>query len=301
MKKALIIVALCVLGLCLALFIVVMAISHYAKTNSNLRWGPEPRAVKVLSADAIPVNVFDGIEGGGWTVKDNSGRHYYWAKAQDVASGARLHWKLNCDQAIQAPITMTYTPYGEDSMPRLEIREVVGGPYKDEQEAAASVGGSVPADEEILRGSGTVGAGSDADAVYVLQRASIVAGNDFRTADPGINPNTDQRTVDFTLTNEAGDRFYDYTSKNVGRSIAVVMGGRIREVAVLESAIRERGEITGNFTPDEVAALSKLLRSSAKYRVENYGTLAGTGISNTQNHCSVSADNEFDFLRWLTQ
>jgi preprotein translocase subunit SecD len=143
---------------------------------------------------------------------------------------------------------------------RLEVHAVVGGPYKDEQEAAASVGGSVPADDELRSFTGVMQGGS---GIYVLQRASVVAGNDFRTADPSINPNNGQREVQFQLTTEAGDRFYDYTSKNVGRNMAVVMNDSIREVAVIKSAIRDRGEIEGTFTPDEVAALSKLLRTGA--------------------------------------
>jgi preprotein translocase subunit SecD len=69
--------------------------------------------------------------------------------------------------------------------------------------------------------------------------------------------------VRFTLTNEAGDRFYDYTSKNVGKAMAVLMGGRVREVANIQSAIRDSGEIVGSFTPDEVMILSKLLRTGA--------------------------------------
>jgi preprotein translocase subunit SecD len=97
----------------------------------------------------------------------------------------------------------------------------------------------------------------------VLQRASVVAGNDFRTADPGTNPNTGQKMVEFTLTNEAGDKFYDYTSKNIGRYMAVVMNDRAREVAVIKGAIRDRGEIEGTFTTEEVTALSKLLRTGA--------------------------------------
>ena len=67
----------------------------------------------------------------------------------------------------------------------------------------------------------------------------------------------------FTLTNEAGDKFWDYTSANVGRSMAVVLGGRVREVASIKSAIRDRGEIEGTFTEDEVTMLSKLLRTGA--------------------------------------
>jgi preprotein translocase subunit SecD len=146
---------------------------------------------------------------------------------------------------------------------RLEIHAVAGGPYKDEQEATASLGGAVPPEEELKSFSGVMEGGSSGESVYVLQRASIVAGNDFRSADPSVNSNTGQREVQFTLTNEAGDRFYDYTSKNVSRSMAVVMNDHIREVATIQSAIRDRGEITGSFTPDEVAALSKLLRTGA--------------------------------------
>jgi preprotein translocase subunit SecD len=146
---------------------------------------------------------------------------------------------------------------------RLEIHAVVGGPYKDEQEALASLGGSVPADDELKSFSGVMEGGSSVESVYVLQRASVVAGNDFRSADPSVNSNTGQREVQFTLTNEAGDKFYDYTSKNVGRSMAVVMNDRVREVATIQSAIRDRGEITGSFSADEVAALSKLLRTGA--------------------------------------
>jgi preprotein translocase subunit SecD len=91
----------------------------------------------------------------------------------------------------------------------------------------------------------------------------VVSGTDFRSADPGTDSNTGQRTVHFTLTNEAGDKFYDYTSKNVNTSMAVVMGGHVKEVANIEGAIRDSGEIRGSFSQDEVATLSKLLRTGA--------------------------------------
>src|SRR3954447_26786402 len=146
---------------------------------------------------------------------------------------------------------------------RLSIHPVVGGPFPDEQAALASVGGNLPPDQMIMHGSGNLATGSDADAVYVLERTSVVAGNDFRSADPSTNQNTGQRIVIFTLTNEAGDKFWDFTSANVGRSMAVVLGDRVREVATIKSAIRDRGEIEGTFTEDEVSTLSKLLRTGA--------------------------------------
>jgi preprotein translocase subunit SecD len=156
------------------------------------------------------------------------------------------------------------------STARLSIHAVVGGPFPDEQAALSSVGGNLPADQMLAHGSGAMATGSDSDSVYILQRTSQVAGNDFRSADPSTNQNTGQRIVIFTLTNEAGDRFYDYTSANVGRSMAVVLGGRVREVASIKSAIRDRGEIEGTFTEDEVTTLSKLLRTGALPASLNY-------------------------------
>jgi preprotein translocase subunit SecD len=156
------------------------------------------------------------------------------------------------------------------STARLEIHAVVGGPYPDEQAALASVGGVLPSDEALVHGSGSMATGSDADSVYVLQRVAIVAGTDFRSADPGTDSNTGQRTVHFTLTNEAGDKFWEYTSANVGHSMAVVLGGRVKEVANIESAIRDSGEIRGSFSTDEVTILSKMLRTGALPASINY-------------------------------
>jgi preprotein translocase subunit SecD len=146
---------------------------------------------------------------------------------------------------------------------RLEVHAVVGGPYKDEQEALASLGGSIPADDELKSFTGVLTTGSDSQGLYVLQRVSIVAGSDFRSADPGIDQNTGRREVGFTLTNEAGDRFYEYTSKNVNHSMAVVMNDQIRSVANIENPIRDSGRIVGSFSQDEVIGLSKLLNTGA--------------------------------------
>jgi preprotein translocase subunit SecD len=155
------------------------------------------------------------------------------------------------------------------STARLEIHAVIGGPYNDEAAALASVAGTLPADEMMVHGSGALATGSDADSVYVLHRVSVVAGSDFRSADPSTDQNG-LRNVRFTLTNEAGDRFYEYTSANVGRSMAVVLGGRVREVATIKDRIRDSGEINGSFTSEEVEVLSKMLRTGALPASLNY-------------------------------
>ena len=171
------------------------------------------------------------------------------------------------------------------STARLEIHAVISGPFPSQQAALASVGNALPPDEEILPATGELSGAGGGDAYYILQRLAIVAGSDFRSAEPGVNQNTGQRTVNFTLTDEAGDKFWDYTSANVGKSMAVVMGGTVREVATIQSGIRDSGEITGSFSPDEVMMLSKLLRTGALPATLNYldestvgATLGGDSI-----------------------
>ena len=156
------------------------------------------------------------------------------------------------------------------STARLEIHAVVGDgqSFPSEQAALASVGGTLPPDEEILPSEGELAGGSG--GYYILQRVAVVAGSEFRSAMPGNNPNTGQRNVNFTLTDSAGDKFWDFTSANVGKYMAVVMGGTVREVAVIKEPIRDSGVIEGSFSPAEVDALSKLLRSGSLPASLNY-------------------------------
>jgi protein-export membrane protein SecD len=142
------------------------------------------------------------------------------------------------------------------STARIAIHAVKGDPsgYPDEQSALAAIGGLLPPDEMLVHGT---------DRVFILQRVAIVSGSDFRSAEPGVNQTTGHPVVNFMLTNGGGDRFYDFTSTKIGKSMAVVMGGRVREVANIKSAIRDSGQIEGAFTQEEVMDLSKLLHTGA--------------------------------------
>ncbi len=155
------------------------------------------------------------------------------------------------------------------STARLEIHAVDGGPFPTEDAALESVNGVLPPNDEILPFTGDLGT-SSGTSYYVIERSAIVAGSDFRSAEPGVNSNTGQREVNFTLTDEAGDKFWDYTSANIGKDMAIIMGGSVRSVAVIKGAIRDQGEIEGSFTQNEVVELSKLLRTGALPASLNY-------------------------------
>src|SRR6185437_9311334 len=152
------------------------------------------------------------------------------------------------------------------STSKLAVYPVVGGPYQDEQAALAANNGAIPPEDVMMHGSGSGSAGAP-DEVYVLQRASIIEGNDFRDAQPSVDQEG-RPNMTFTLTTDAGNRFYTYTSAHSKSSaspgsMAIVLGGKVKEVAAIDSSIRDRGEIHGSFTKDEVQALSLMLRTGA--------------------------------------
>jgi len=147
-----------------------------------------------------------------------------------------------------------------EATPKLEIHPVVGTPYEDAAKALEGLGGMVPPDEEILPGSN--GAGG-ADQVYVVKRVSVVEGTDFRDAQPSQDENG-RPDMTFSLTTDAGERFYKYTDENKGTgSMAIVLDNHVIEVAGIQSAIRDTGRITGAFTQDQVMQLSQKLRSGS--------------------------------------
>jgi len=147
------------------------------------------------------------------------------------------------------------------STAKLEIHPVVSGPYDSEASAVQAVGGAVPPDSVVLKG--TAGNGGS-DEFYILKRAAIVEGTDFRDAQPSTDENG-RPDITFTLTTDAGERFYKYTNENKGTgSMAIVLENRIREVARIDGAIREQGRISGGGISQEYAqSLSMMLRTGS--------------------------------------
>ena len=145
------------------------------------------------------------------------------------------------------------------STAKLEIHEVVGPPFENEQAALAANGNSLPPDEMLVSGSAT---GTGTKQCWVLKRASIVEGPDFRDAQPSRDENG-RPDMTFNLTTEAGDRFFKYTSGAKGSSMAIVLMNEVREVATIQSEIRDSGRITGGFSEEQAKDLSMMLRTGS--------------------------------------
>jgi preprotein translocase subunit SecD len=146
----------------------------------------------------------------------------------------------------------------------LEIRQSLGGPYPSEQAALQDHGGILPPDSMLLPGKslGSAETGDAGPVWYLVSRAAAVTGRDLRDASPSRNENG-LPSVNFNLTNEGGRRFAAFTGEHVGDSLAVVLDGKVQEVATIKEQIHDRGNIEGRFSEQEAKDLAMILRSGA--------------------------------------
>jgi preprotein translocase subunit SecD len=149
------------------------------------------------------------------------------------------------------------------STARLEIHQVIGGPWADQATALQALNGSVPPDAILMQGPGEIDptGTTGASQWWELKRIAEVAGSDFRDAKPEQDENG-RPQVGFYLTTAAGDRFYTFTSNNIGNKLAVVLDGQVREAATIQASIRDQGRITG-LDQQKAQDLSLMLRSGA--------------------------------------
>lgn len=73
---------------------------------------------------------------------------------------------------------------------------------------------------------------------------TIISGSDLQDAFVTTNQ-LGQRVVGFRLTNEAADRFFDFTSVNIGRPMSIVIDKRVISSPVINAAISREGTIEG--------------------------------------------------------
>lgn len=145
----------------------------------------------------------------------------------------------------------------------LEVKQSLGGPYPSQEAALQERNGVLPPEAILMQGHATPGGSSEGEQWYLVSRVSAVRGKDLRDARVGTDENG-QPEVSFTLTNEGGQRFYNFTSQHVGDSLAVVLDNKVQEVASIREPIRDQGRISGgHMTEQQAKDLALVLRSGA--------------------------------------
>ncbi len=96
----------------------------------------------------------------------------------------------------------------------------------------------------------------------VISEEIGLSGNYIRDARVSADPITGRPVVNFFLTSEGGDLFYKLTSDNVNRTMAVVLGDKVKAQARIAEPIRDAVRVTG-FQKDEADDLALVLRTGA--------------------------------------
>jgi preprotein translocase subunit SecD len=96
----------------------------------------------------------------------------------------------------------------------------------------------------------------------VLKAQAGLSGNYIRDARVTPDPITGKPDVVFVLTSQGGDIFYKLTSDNVGKTLAVVLGDKVKAQARIAEPIRDTVRVTG-FDQKEASDLALVLRTGA--------------------------------------
>jgi preprotein translocase subunit SecD len=143
----------------------------------------------------------------------------------------------------------------------LELKLVEQGPFPTQEAAMQAYNNNLPPDLQVVPGSAGDGTGGST-VFYVLKRVAAVRGTDLRSARPSLDQNN-RPAVSFTLSGDGARRFGQITEQNIGRLLAIVLDNRVFSAPRIDGRISDQGQIFGNFTQQEAADLSLVLRSGA--------------------------------------
>lgn len=122
--------------------------------------------------------------------------------------------------------------------------------------------GQLPDDMMIVPGK-DIGEGYSES--YLVSKFADLTGKDFSDARPGFGGRAGSSLViKLKLTPEGSKKFYEITSKNVGRRLAAVLDGHVIVAPVINEPISGgQCEISGRFVGKEANELAALLKSGA--------------------------------------
>jgi preprotein translocase subunit SecD len=134
----------------------------------------------------------------------------------------------------------------------LEWDEVREGPFTSPDEALSKHGGVRPLNTKIVPEAPRGGGGR---RYWMVSSLPVVRGSDIMSAHASIGEARGWET-DFVLSQAAAQKFEAYTSANINKQAAIVVDGQAISVPTIQSAISDRGRITGASTQQEASDLA---------------------------------------------
>lgn len=105
---------------------------------------------------------------------------------------------------------------------------------------------------------------SETNEDLTVSKRIIMSGENLIDAQPRVDSQNNQPSVTFTLDRLGSQKFGKSTTENVGRRIAIVLDNKVISApSIREPITGGQGNISGNFSFQEVTDLALLLRSGA--------------------------------------
>jgi preprotein translocase subunit SecD len=144
--------------------------------------------------------------------------------------------------------------------------------YPTEEAAKQSLGGVVSANRKIYPyverdDAVTPNAVSQQEKpkqFVVLEYPAIVDGSELRDASAYSQTGTDgDYQITFNLKPAGATKFGDFTGKNIGKNLAIVLNDEVKSAPTIQGQIFDTGQITGRFTKQSAEDLALTLKSGA--------------------------------------
>jgi preprotein translocase subunit SecD len=141
--------------------------------------------------------------------------------------------------------------------PGTVVTTSLGGPSKNDVSLTPTANATPTAEATATSTTGN----PTPTATHVYQ--TIMTGKDLKSADVGFDQ-YNQPLVNFTLTAQGSKTFADFTTKNVGKYLAITLDKKVIESPVIREPITGgSGQISGGFTLDSAKSLVIELRYGA--------------------------------------
>lgn len=161
----------------------------------------------------------------------------------------------------------------------LTLMKVVSPPnpsplatYPTEEAAKQSVGGTLPpnrriypyADRDEPTNASSTPDPNKPKQFVVVEYPAIVDGSELREANATSRTGSDRDfEISFALKPNGAAKFGDWTGKNIGNYMAVVLNDEVKSAAYIKGQIFDQGQISGRFTKASAEDLALTLKSGA--------------------------------------
>lgn len=153
---------------------------------------------------------------------------------------------------------------------RLDLMKVPGAfaPFPTEQAAIQSLGGTVPFNKRVFpyteRDETATSAQPAQKQFLIVDYPPIIEGSEIRDANAVSRTGTDgDFQISFNLKPAGAQKFGEWTARNIGTNLAIVLNGEVKSAPVIRSQITDSGQIEGRFTRQSAEDLALSLKSGA--------------------------------------